>query len=60
MFVPAQATISANNEVTVWSDDVKEPVAVRYSFRNFRPGNLKNMYGVPAVPFRTDNWNDVM
>ena len=59
-FVPAQATISANNEVTVWSDDVKEPVAVRYSFRNFRPGNLKNMYGVPAVPFRTDNWNDVM
>jgi sialate O-acetylesterase len=59
-FVPAQANISANNEVTVWSDDVTEPVAVRYSFRNFRPGNLKNMYGIPVVPFRTDNWDDVM
>ena len=59
-FVPAQARISANNEVTVWSNDVKEPVAVRYSFRNFRPGNLKNMFGIPVVPFRTDNWDDVM
>ena len=59
-FVPAQARISANNEVTVWSNDVKEPVAVRYSFHNFRPGNLKNMFGIPVVPFRTDNWDDVM
>jgi sialate O-acetylesterase len=59
IFHKAQASISANNEVTVWSAEVKEPVAVRYSFRNFAPGNLTNLFGVPVVPFRTDNWNDV-
>lgn len=59
VFHKAQATISAQSEVTVWSDEVKQPVAVRYSFRNFAPGNLKNVYGIPAVPFRTDDWNDV-
>jgi sialate O-acetylesterase len=59
VFHKAQATISAQQEVTVWSDAVAQPVAVRYSFRNFAPGNLKNVYGIPAVPFRTDDWNDV-
>ena len=59
VFHKAQATLSATSQVTVWSDEVKQPVAVRYSFRNFAPGNLKNVYGIPAVPFRTDTWNDV-
>ena len=59
IFHKAQASITAGNEVTVWSAEVKEPVAVRYSFRNFAPGNLTNLFGVPVVPFRTDNWNDV-
>ena len=59
VFHKAQATLSATSEVTVWSDEVKQPVAVRYSFRNFAPGNLKNVYGIPAVLFRTDDWNDV-
>ena len=59
VFRKAQATLSATSEVTVWSDEVKQPVAVRYSFRNYAPGNLKNVYGIPAVPFRTDDWNDV-
>lgn len=59
VFHKAQATISARKEVTVWCNEVAQPVAVRYSFRNFAPGNLKNVYGIPAVPFRTDDWNDV-
>ena len=59
VFHKAEATISAQQEVTVWSDKVAQPVAVRYSFRNFAPGNLKNVFGIPAVPFRTDDWNDV-
>lgn len=59
VFHKAQATISSQQEVTVWSDAVAQPVAIRYSFRNFAPGNLKNLFGVPAVPFRTDDWNDV-
>lgn len=40
----------------VVSPEVKEPVAVRYCFRNFLLGNLGNMGGLPLFPFRTDNW----
>ena len=45
------------NRIEVWSEDVPEPVAVRYAFRNF-PGdaNVMTTMGQPLVPFRTDNW----
>lgn len=33
-----------------------EPVAVRYGFCNFFRVNLYNKSGLPAVPFRTDTW----
>lgn len=61
VFYPAKAWVSDNsvNKVTVWNDEVKEPVAVRYAFRNYMPSNLCNTFGIPVVPFRTDNWNDV-
>ena len=36
--------------------EVKQPVAVRYCFRNFQLGNVKNGAGLPLFPFRTDNW----
>ena len=59
VFHTAQALVEGD-VVTVWSDRVKQPVAVRYCFHNVPDGgNLKNMYGIPAVPFRTDRWNDV-
>lgn len=58
VFRKAQAAI-AGNSVTVWSDEVPQPVAVRYAFRNYTPCNLRNLFGIPAVPFRTDDWNDV-
>jgi sialate O-acetylesterase len=60
-FYPAEARTVANDRVSVWSSQVKEPVAVRYAFRNYmkQTPNLKNMYNIPAVPFRTDDWNDV-
>ena len=38
------------------SPEVAHPVAVRYCFRNFKLGNLKNGAGLPLFPFRTDNW----
>ena len=58
-FYPAQARVWGSI-VTVWCDEVKKPVAVRYAFHNVvGEVNLKNLYGVPAIPFRTDNWNDV-
>ena len=59
VFHEAQATIKGG-VVTVWSEQVKEPVAVRYCFHNVPDGgNLKSMYGLPAIPFRTDRWNDI-
>lgn len=61
VFHPAKAWTSYDSRaaVTVWSDEVKEPVAVRYAFRNFIPANLANTFGIPVAPFRTDDWNDV-
>lgn len=57
VFHRAKAHRSKDSEVTVSSDEVKNPVAVRYCFRNFEEGNLYNNYGIPVGPFRTDNWN---
>lgn len=45
-----------NETVAVFSPEVKHPVAVRYCFRNFQLGNLKNAGDLPLFPFRTDNW----
>lgn len=55
-FVWAQAKI-VGNTVEVWSDDVKEPVAVRYDWAD-NPGDnyLTNAANLPMRPFRTDNW----
>ena len=35
---------------------VKEPVAVRYAWENSPEANLYNGAGLPAVPFRSDDW----
>ena len=45
-----------NEAIIVTSPQVKEPVAVRYCFKNFQLGNLANAGGLPLFPFRTDNW----
>lgn len=55
-FVPAKATLDSKCAVVVWSDDVPEPVAVRYCWRNWCVGGLYNNFGIPAGPFRTDDW----
>jgi sialate O-acetylesterase len=55
VFVPAQAKIEGNT-VVVWSDAVKSPKAVRFAWRNIPKPNLYNGAGLPASPFRTDNW----
>lgn len=44
------------NKIIVESDDVKNPVAVRYGWSNNPDINLYNSVGLPACPFRTDNW----
>jgi len=47
---------AGGGEVTVWSDTVKDPVAVRYAFSNLPIGGLMNGTELPAYPFRSDNW----
>ena len=42
--------------ITVWSDEVKKPVAVRYCFKNFQLGNLITNTRLPFAPFRTDDF----
>ena len=45
------------NKVEVWSEEVPEPVAVRYAFKNYPDGaNLMTTSGQPFAPFRTDDW----
>jgi len=55
VFYPAIAKIDGNN-IILSSDEVKNPAAVRYAFTNYPVTNLQNIKGLPAVPFRTDNW----
>ncbi|MDG5767111.1 sialate O-acetylesterase [Balneolales bacterium ANBcel1] len=55
-FVWADAEISGDH-VVVWSDEVPDPVAVRYAWAdNPDSANLYNREGLPAAPFRTDDW----
>lgn len=58
VFHPAQADLIkwAQSIITVKSDEVPAPVAVRYCFRDFQPGNLKGRSNIPVAPFRSDNW----
>jgi sialate O-acetylesterase len=32
--------------------------AIRYCFKNYQVGNVKNSAGLPLTPFRTDHWNE--
>ena len=55
-FVWAKAKIEGD-KVVVWSDKIPNPAAVRYAWADNPAGaNLYNKDGLPASPFRTDNW----
>jgi sialate O-acetylesterase len=55
IFHPAEAIISGK-EIEVWSSLVPAPVAVRYAWESNPPCSLYNKAGLPASPFRTDDW----
>ena len=56
-FYWADATITNDNTVELHCSALKQPVAVRYAWAD-NPGdlNLYNKEGLPAAPFRTDQW----
>ncbi|HEX2948832.1 MAG TPA: hypothetical protein VHV83_04585 [Armatimonadota bacterium] len=43
----------------VSSDAVAAPVAVRYAWADNPECNLYNKEGLPASPFRTDDWQGI-
>ncbi len=55
IFKPAKATIK-NGAVFLMNDSISRPVAARYAWANEPKANLTNTSGLPASPFRTDNW----
>ena len=57
-FVWADAKIDGN-AVVVSAPTVPHPVAVRYAWANNPVCNLYNKAGLPASPFRTDDWPGV-
>jgi sialate O-acetylesterase len=53
----ADAKIVGKDKVQVSSPEVPHPQAVRYAFNSYpRNPNLTNETGIPAAPFRTDDW----
>jgi sialate O-acetylesterase len=54
-FAPATATIEQDT-VVVQSDAVAKPVAVRFAWSDTAEPNFFNKAGLPASPFRTDNF----
>src|ERR1043166_1393793 len=54
-FVWAKAEIQGDR-VVVSSREVSKPVAVRYGWADFPVANLWNKEGLPASPFRTDDF----
>ena len=54
-FVWADAKIEGDT-VVVSSNEVSVPVAVQYGWANNPVCNLYNKEGLPASPFRTDDW----
>lgn len=56
-FYPANADI-VGESILLKSAKVNHPVAVRYAFTNYPVTNLENGDAFPAVPFRTDTWEE--
>ncbi|MDY0104585.1 MAG: sialate O-acetylesterase [Lentimicrobium sp.] len=57
-FVRAKARIEGENQIFVWSDEIKKPEYVRYAWAD-NPSlvNTYNSEKLPMLPFRTDNRN---
>ncbi len=58
VFRQGVAKISGNTIIVTAPQGTPLPIkAIRYAFTNAPVTNLQNSSGLPAEPFRTDNWN---
>jgi sialate O-acetylesterase len=55
VFFPAKGTLETDT-LLASSPDVSQPVAVRYAWTNAPDANLYGDTGLPAIPFRSDDW----
>ena len=55
LWKPAEAKI-VGETVVISSAEVAQPVAVRYAWKDWPDFSLANGAGLPASPFRTDDW----
>lgn len=55
-FVWADAEFVGKNTIVVSSAEVSNPIAVRFGWADFPEVNLWSKEGLPASPFRTDNF----
>ena len=55
-FVPARAKIRPDGRIEVWSEQVADPVAVRYAWSDNPVCNMYSEAGLPLTPFRTDDF----
>ena len=62
IFHPANASMIRkgypNGAVLLSSENVKQPIAVRYNFSNVVEASIFSTAGLPASSFRTDTWNE--
>ena len=57
VFYPAEARVDKDGKsVVVQSQEVPSPVAVRYGINGYNEAGLFNNSGIPASPFKTDEW----
>ena len=56
-FVKADVKIDGD-KLIVFNMNIKNPVAVRYTWSNTAEATLFNKDGLPASTFKTDNWNN--
>lgn len=54
-FVPEKAEIQGD-KIVISSPEVPEPMAVRYGWENVPAASLYNRAGLPASPFRSNDW----
>lgn len=54
-FIPANAVIEGTT-IRVSAEGLSQPVAVRFAWSNVPQPNLYNGAGLPASPFKTDDW----
>lgn len=55
-WVWAEARLVAPDIIHLEAAEIAEPIAVRYAWQDNPPCTLENSDGLPASPFRTDDW----